>query len=495
MAGVPRAPGRLQGFAIELTVLALAGSVYLLLVTYGSLELFAEERLSKVYDYLGNSFLLGEATVPTSSESFRVDGRDYVYFGPLPALLRIPLNALWPGAFGEWSRIATLAAGMVALVAWMRLVRAVAPTAGRGERALLYLAFALGTPVVFLLSCPYVFHETLAIALAASLCGISVLVPALLGRPISRWTWPLYGSFVAAAYLTRLTFAVPHLLVVLALLSNAALGPAAARRLPVLRPLYRARLAASLRRPSALAGLLVPLAISFAFQAWYNVERFGGVFTYTDISKYLAYQVDPDLLAHVEQIGGFNARRVPTNFANYFGTLGRIGRPAPFVHFELNQGLSDALYIPGYREWNISLWLVSGWLLVGAGLGAGALIRRRLLFEALVALAFAGQLVVILTYYWISHRYVTEVLPLLAVLFAFALAHRPAVSARLPATWRWLAAALLAASIPATLASSLSWNAEFNWGVPDDYRRALHRSFDSQPHFTAPLAPEGAPDR
>jgi len=490
MTGAPRVARRLRGFAVELTVLALAGTVYALLVTYGSLDLFAEERLSKVYDYLGDSFLRGEATVPTNSESFRVHGRDYVYFGPLPALLRIPLNALWPAAFGEWGRVATLAAGMLALVAWMRLVRAVAPTLNRGERALLYLAFALGTPVVFLMSCPYIFHEILAIALAASLAAVSVLVPALLGGPISRWTWPLYGTFVAAAYLTRLTFAVPHLIAVLALLSNAALGPVAARHLPALRPLYRARLATSLRRPAALAGLLVPLAIGFAFQAWYNVERFGGLFTYTDISKYLAYQVDPALLAHVEQIGGFNARRAPTNFSNYFGLLGRVGPPAPFVHFELNQGLSDTLYIPGYREWNISLWLVSGWLLVGAALGAGVLVRRRLLFETLLALAFVGQLGVILSYYWISHRYVTEVVPLFTLLFAFALAHRPAANSSPRTSRRWLAAALLAISIPATLASTLSWNAEFNWGVPDDYRRMLHRSFDSQPHFTAPLAPD-----
>ena len=64
------------------------------------------------------SFLQGEATVPTNAESLRVDGRDYIYFGPLPALLRLPLNALWPDNFGLWGRIATLGGALLAPKTW-----------------------------------------------------------------------------------------------------------------------------------------------------------------------------------------------------------------------------------------------------------------------------------------------------------------------------------------------------------------------------------------
>ena len=48
--------------------------------------------MNRAYDYLAESLLRGEVTVPLNSESQRVDGKDFIYFGALPALLRIPLN-------------------------------------------------------------------------------------------------------------------------------------------------------------------------------------------------------------------------------------------------------------------------------------------------------------------------------------------------------------------------------------------------------------------
>ena len=94
MAVESDAPGRWP----ETVVLGLVGAAYALLATYGSLDWLVEEPLSRAYDHLGESFLRGEATVPTNSESLRIDGKDYVYFGPFPALERIVLNAVWPAA-------------------------------------------------------------------------------------------------------------------------------------------------------------------------------------------------------------------------------------------------------------------------------------------------------------------------------------------------------------------------------------------------------------
>ena len=75
------------------------------------------------------------------------------------------------------------------------------------------------------------------------------------------------------------------------------------------------------------------------------------------------------------------------------------------------EGLDDALYLAGYREWNGSLWFVSGWLVLGAGAGLVVLARQRKWLELCFALAFSGQLGVVLTYYWVSQRFAAELLP------------------------------------------------------------------------------------
>jgi len=450
-----------------------AAAVYFVLGTYGTLDLLGEERLSRAYDYLGESFLRLEATVPTNAESLRVDGRDYVYFGPLPALARILPNALWPDAFGLWGRLSTILGGLAALLAWQRIIRTVAPGLGGRLRFALGIGFGLGTPLAFLVSAPYIWHESMVLALAGSLWGIALLLDARIGRRLGPGTWLALGCAISTAYLTRMTFSVPLLAIVVGLY---ALALGARRWLPALDD---AELTRALVEPRNSIALLAPLTFALAFQGWYNVERFGSPFTYTSHASLLSYAVDPELAAHHDAIGTFNLRRAMINGRHYLGTHGRFDRTPPYVHLAESAGMSEDLYLPGYREWNISLWWVSGWLLLGATFGAIATFRLRQWPEVVMVLPFGAQLGVVLSYYWVSHRFSAELLPGLCLLFALWLRNLTAPTVSRPA--EAAAGGLIAVSIACTLASTLSWHAESNWGAPDAYRETLRAQFSSRP--------------
>ena len=458
--------GRETGLGPELAALVLVAAVYGALATYGTFEWLGEEKLSRAYDYLGESFLRLEATVPTNAESLRVDGEDYVYFGPLPALVRIPLNAVWSEASGLWGRISTLVGGLAALGAWLWLIRGLVD--GAAVRVVLGLAFGLGTPVAFLVSAPFIWHESMVIALAGSLWALALWIETLVHRRMGRGVWLGLGCAIAVAYLTRLTFSVPHLAILTGLYGLALIRGSG------FRALYDAKLSQALLGRANAACLLLPLIAAFAFQGWYNAERFGSPWVYTSHSSLLSYALYPELQAQHDAVGTFNLARVPGNFGSYLGWQGRLDTSPPFAHLAPNDGLDDALYLEGYREWNGSLWFVSGWLVLGAGAGLAALARQRKRLELCFALAFSGQLGVVLTYYWVSQRFAAELLPLLCWGFAFGV-----MALRDSPRWRTAMAVGIALAIPITLASTLSWQAAFNWGAPDEYRAALRAWFGS----------------
>ena len=58
------------------------------------------------YDYLGQNILHGKLDVPSdviADEAFVYNDKTYGYFGIAPALLRLPLNWLFPDLFGKWT--------------------------------------------------------------------------------------------------------------------------------------------------------------------------------------------------------------------------------------------------------------------------------------------------------------------------------------------------------------------------------------------------------
>jgi hypothetical protein len=106
--------------APNLLPVTLVLSVLLWLFTMtGGRDIFVKEVLGGAYDSQAEHFLRGDAGVDADAiahERMIVNGKVRMYFGPFPALLRVPLNFIYPAGHGKWSRISGFCAGVIALL-------------------------------------------------------------------------------------------------------------------------------------------------------------------------------------------------------------------------------------------------------------------------------------------------------------------------------------------------------------------------------------------
>ena len=113
--------------APNLLPVTLVLSVVLWLFTMtGGRDIFVKEILGGAYDSQAEHFLRGDVDVDVDAirhEATIVNDHVRMYFGPFPALLRIPLNFLYPAGHGKWPRISGFFAGAIALFAFAGLVR------------------------------------------------------------------------------------------------------------------------------------------------------------------------------------------------------------------------------------------------------------------------------------------------------------------------------------------------------------------------------------
>src|SRR5438876_10697527 len=149
-----------------------------------------------------------------------VNGKVRMYFGPFPALLRIPLNFVYPAGHGKWSRISGFCAGVIALFAFASLVRMALQSSPLSSRARNWLGnacligFAFGSPLLLLLGNLSIYDEAIIWGLALSLGAIffafrsrqtkgDALTRALLG----------FSLCAGGALLSRVTFGAPFVLI------------------------------------------------------------------------------------------------------------------------------------------------------------------------------------------------------------------------------------------------------------------------------------------
>src|SRR5215471_11404618 len=121
-----QAPGRHGIACLAILVGVVLNAV---VMTDGKFDLSAREAwFTEFYDELGKSMLHGRFDIPPGTLQFEellIDGHSYGYFGPTPALFRIPLNLLFPSMHGRWARWLVLACCAVSLGAFYSLMRQV----------------------------------------------------------------------------------------------------------------------------------------------------------------------------------------------------------------------------------------------------------------------------------------------------------------------------------------------------------------------------------
>ena len=153
--------------------------------------------------------------------SLIVDRRSWMYFGPFPAFVRMPLNLIYPSGRGYWSRISGFCAGMIALAAFAGLIRIAlrsSPPSSRWKNWLgnvCLIGFAFGSPLLLLLGNLSIYDEAIAWGLAWSIAALYFALRSRTAEGAALTPSFLIGfSFCAgAALLSRLTFGAPLLLV------------------------------------------------------------------------------------------------------------------------------------------------------------------------------------------------------------------------------------------------------------------------------------------
>jgi len=286
-----------------------------------------------------------------------VNGKVRMYFGPFPALLRVPLNFIYPAGHGKWSRISGFCAGIIALFAFAGLVQTAlrsSPLSSRTRNwvgSACVVGFALGSPLLLLLGNLSIYDEAIIWGLAWSLAGLyfacrsRTVESAVLTRSL------LAFSFCAgAALLSRTTFGAPFVLIA---------------------PLLAIR-SFHTQRIRNLAALFLPLSAACVFYLALSYARFG------DFSGMnMGYSINPDQRNFAVKHGLFRIERVPYSFADYFILRApELQREPPFFKAG-RQPYHDheTLYVMPFTETYSSLLWSSSWILLGAVIGVAILLR------------------------------------------------------------------------------------------------------------------------
>lgn len=382
------------------------------------------------YDLQARALFHGRLAVPTDSlgiEGFVVDGRTYMYFGPFPALLRMPLLLITSRFDGRLTAPSMLVGFVVLAVALTLLVERVrerlrpAAPVGRFEAAAfgIFVASVLaGSAIVFLASQPWVYHEVYVWSSALAVATLATLVAAW-DAPTPRRIVTA-GALATATMLTRLPAGWAMSLSLVA--TGVWLAVRGARR--------------------AGWGLAAAGTVAIAVGSAVNWAKFHHVFMFP-IDKHVWTRYSPHRRLVLFQNGGRidGAQFFWTDLVSYFRPDGvRFVPYFPFITFpaEPPTGVWGVHLDESFRTGSITA--LSPLLLALAVWGFVVALRRRgpqgaaaLRIPLLGALGVSGG---VMAFGYIAPRYLAEFVPVLAIAGGIALCDLVARVSRFPLAGR-----------------------------------------------------------
>lgn len=430
---------------------------------------FLQQTLGTPFDSLALSILKGRAWVPDGAliyENVRIaPGQNVMYFGPFPALLRLPILVVFPSVFGKLSPLLCTLAGVLCALAFFRLFteaekRSEAPFRILSPR-ILTLLFALASPITYLVSVPTIYQEATLWGVCFSLWSLAIAYRALRNGWSTKSLF-LLSACIGGALLARLTFALPLLGVIFAAV--------------VFVFCYQGNKLLSWANFRRLAIIALPLVIAGSIQMAYNYGRFGSPFTV--MQQWDQYEMEtPAIAAARARLGTYNAGRIPNSLIEYLGVFGHYLSPKfPFISpWTPDRPQRPPLYFNDSGEAMLPISLASPVLVVFALLGALSLVRGRFSPLTFAALLFLVQVGLICSYYFITFRYNLEFLPLIVILTLAVL------ESRMFKTSRALQFALLAVGLLsiATMTLTTFRVLIYQTGIPETYRQAVIRTIGS----------------
>jgi hypothetical protein len=422
----PNPSGTRRRFDWDWLVVLFAMLVLCQVVTDGDWDFFPRAgNMEKFYDAQAQSLLEGRIDVPPEAiqqEAFVKNGKYSGYFGPTPALARIPLNLLMPSMYGRWNRLSMLL-GSLAIMASLillfgRLERHLG-VQGRiwwATRVTLLIAVVLGSTNLYISTESQVYQESLMWAAALTLAHAVFLVCYLM-EPAERWLW-LACAAAFFAFLAKVSSGAGALFSLL-LLDLALLVPA-----KKFREFWGLPEGARGRRPILV--VTMTLVASAALWAGLNYWKYGIVFTSQPL--HLTIASDPDRLRRTKG-NPASFTNIPLNFSLYVapGNI-QFARRFPWV-FLMPDDPAVAKTFPAAHFDNIeryaSLPATHPVLFLGALFGMLLCLfapkpQLKLFRAPLCGTLAAGFL--ILTWGYITYRYLDDALPWLAMGTAVAMA-------------------------------------------------------------------------
>ncbi|MEY2879364.1 MAG: hypothetical protein RLZZ15_1744 [Verrucomicrobiota bacterium] len=434
------------------------------MASYGTGRLVYAEAFGEFYDFQAVSLLQGRLDVPASAiggEAFVFEGKYYGYFGPTPALLRLPL-VIFDVGFAQLIRgymllefAAALIAAYLLLCEATRLLRPAQPTPSAWAAAVLTLATGLGSTLFYLGSRPSIYHEAI---LCGAACGLFCAWAALrwLGAPDSRW-W--LGSLACGVLAVQAR--PPAGLFALMLLGLIALVNA-----------WRDPRARSRFRALAVGGLCALGALSFHALGYLKFKNFEGA----PLRLSIPYTSDPTRLTYVEG-KSFHAANVPYGFYTYlvrahFHFEGKfpwvfMGSDAPAPEFPRARiDLPDSTLALPYAMTALLLLATVG------GVIAAAREPALRLPIGLVGLAVLPMALALFAAIATAQRYTGDFCPWLVAAGACGLAGIESLPPRALRVTRLALALAVLWGAALTFALTLRYQREIVWGVPEDARHA-----------------------
>jgi hypothetical protein len=431
--------------------LALSAVFWFFTMTGGG-DIFVKEVLGGAYDSQAEHFLRGDVGVDSTAighETMNVNGKVRMYFGPFPALFRVPLNLIYPPGHGKWSRISGFCAGIIALFAFAGLVQTALRSSPLSSRARNWIGnacvigFALGSPLLLLLGNLSIYDEAIIWGFAWSFAALYFAWRSRITEGAALTRSLLAFSFCAgAALLSRATFGAPFVLI----------APLLAIRLFHQQPIRN------------MTALFLPLGAALAFFLFLSYAKFG------DFSGMpMKYNINPVQRDFAVRHGLFRLKRVPYSFADYFVLRSpQLQRAAPFLKGNRTDYYpNETLYVMPFTETYSSLLWSSSWILLGAVIGVVMLLRPGGVdgVERAIAAIFLVQVIPILSFMGLCQRYIADLFPFLV--FAFLIFLR---QGKIAFQLRYVLVALVVVSVLINSLTTVSWLVEADMNVPAETR-------------------------
>jgi hypothetical protein len=176
------------------------------LVTHGNWNILQGENFGDFYDYQALSFLQGRLDVPLgclNGEAFFYNGHVYGYMGPTPSFIRMPL-VLLDIQFGKFSRISLLISFIIILlVSYLILIRLSSIFSSKFTIIpkwcvwIFILSIGIGSPLYFLGSRAYIYHEAIIWGIAFSLLSVYYVLLSVSNNMLKNITLAIIFAWIS----------------------------------------------------------------------------------------------------------------------------------------------------------------------------------------------------------------------------------------------------------------------------------------------------------